>query len=250
MKRTIKIKDIKPNSSNPRIIKDNKFKKLVKSIKEFPEMLELRPIVVDEDMIILGGNMRYRACIEAGLKEVPIKIADNLTEQQKEEFIIKDNTSFGEWDWDNLGNEWNSAKLDEWGLDTWQNKDDILDFQQEVVKKEFEEKYSQSITTPIYEPKGTKPKLKDLYDETKTNKLIDKIKESKLNKEEKNFLINAAHRHRVFNYSKIAEYYAHSNKEVQELMEQSALIIIDYNKAIENGYIQLSEYLMNIQDNE
>jgi ParB-like chromosome segregation protein Spo0J len=110
------IKDIKPNPNNPRIIKDNKFKLLVKSIQEFPEMLELRPIVIDENNIVLGGNMRLKACIEAGLTEVPVKVA-TLTEQQKKEFIIKDNVSFGEHDWDALANEWNIESLDDWGLD-------------------------------------------------------------------------------------------------------------------------------------
>ena len=121
----ISITKIKTNPDNPRIIKDDKFKKLVKSIKDFPEMLELRPIVVDEDMIILGGNMRHKACIEAGLKEVHIKIAKGLTEDQKDEFIVKDNVGFGEWEWDILANQWNSVKLEEWGVDNWQNIDDI-----------------------------------------------------------------------------------------------------------------------------
>lgn len=120
----VKINSIQSNLKNPRIIKDNKFKKLVKSIKEFPEMLELRPIVVDENNLILGGNMRHKACIEAGLKEVHIKVAKGLTVEQKQEFIIKDNVGFGEWEWDILGNEWNSVKLSEWGLDVWQNEDD------------------------------------------------------------------------------------------------------------------------------
>tara|TARA_R100001369_G_scaffold9482_4_gene22211 strand:- start:2140 stop:2751 length:612 start_codon:yes stop_codon:yes gene_type:complete len=121
----ISITKIKTNPDNPRIIKDDKFKKLVRSIKDFPEMLELRPIVVDEDMIILGGNMRHKACIEAGLKEVHIKIAKGLTEDQKDEFIVKDNVGFGEWEWDILANQWNSVKLEEWGVDNWQNIDDI-----------------------------------------------------------------------------------------------------------------------------
>jgi len=121
----VKINSIQSNLKNPRIIKDNKFKKLVKSIKEFPEMLELRPIVVDENNLILGGNMRHKACIEAGLKEVPIKIAKGLTIEQKQEFIIKDNVGFGEWEWDILSNEWNSVQLSEWGLDVWQNEDDL-----------------------------------------------------------------------------------------------------------------------------
>lgn len=113
----VEISKIRNNTNNPRFIKDDKFRKLVKSIKEFPEMLELRPIVVDEDMIVLGGNMRLKACIEAGLKEVPIIIADNLTEDQKKEFIVKDNVGFGEWDWDLLANEWDTELLEEWGLD-------------------------------------------------------------------------------------------------------------------------------------
>lgn len=112
----VKISEVKPNDSNPRIIKDDKFKKLVKSIKEFPQMLEIRPIVVDENNIVLGGNMRLKACKEAGLKEVYIIKASELTKEQKQEFIIKDNVGFGEWDWDMLANEWDVDKLDEWGL--------------------------------------------------------------------------------------------------------------------------------------
>ena len=111
------LKDIKLNPNNPRLIKDDKFKKLVQSIKDFPEMLELRPIIVNKDMIILGGNMRYKACKELGLKEVPIIIADNITEEQEREFLIKDNTSGGEWDWEVLANEWDSEELEAWGLD-------------------------------------------------------------------------------------------------------------------------------------
>ena len=113
----VKISEIKTNPKNPRLIKDDKFKKLVKSIQEFPQMLELRPIVVDENNIVLGGNMRLKACIEVGLKEVFIVKAEDLTEQQKDEFIVKDNVGFGEWDWDILANEWDTEKLQDWGLD-------------------------------------------------------------------------------------------------------------------------------------
>ena len=113
---TVKISEVKLNPNNPRLIKDDKFLKLVQSIKDFPEMLNIRPIVVNKDMIILGGNMRYKACKEAGLKEIPIIIAD-LTEDQQREFLIKDNVSGGEWDWEVLANEWNSEELESWGLD-------------------------------------------------------------------------------------------------------------------------------------
>lgn len=121
----LKINEIKLNPNNPRLIKDDKFEKLLKSIKEFPEMLDIRPIVVNSDMVILGGNMRFKACKEAGLKEIPVIVADNLTEEQQREFLIKDNTSGGEWDWDLLANEWDSEQLTEWGIDLWQTPVDI-----------------------------------------------------------------------------------------------------------------------------
>ena len=114
---TVLINEVKSNPNNPRIIKDDKFKKLVASIKELPQMLELRPIVVNEDMIVLGGNMRLKACKEAGLKEIPIIKASELNEEQQRAFIIKDNVGFGEWDWDALANEWDAEQLEEWGLD-------------------------------------------------------------------------------------------------------------------------------------
>jgi hypothetical protein len=113
----VAINSIKANPNNPRIIKDDKFNKLVKSIAEFPKMLQLRPIVVDADNIVLGGNMRLKACKEAGLKEVYIIEAKDLTDNEQQQFIIKDNVGFGEWDWDKLANEWDADELKEWGLD-------------------------------------------------------------------------------------------------------------------------------------
>lgn len=126
-KQKVKIDLVKPNPNNPRTIKDDKFKKLVQSIKNFPEMLEIRPIVVNADLIVLGGNMRLKACKEAGLKEVTIIKADTLTEQQQKEFIIKDNVSGGEWDWDVIASEWDAIKLGEWGLDVW-TATDVVDY--------------------------------------------------------------------------------------------------------------------------
>jgi DNA modification methylase len=122
----VKLKDVKSNPNNPRIIKDEKFKKLVKSIQEFPEMLKIRPIVVNSDLIVLGGNMRLKACKDAGLKEIPIIIADELTDEQQREFIIKDNVGYGEWDWDMLKNEWIAEELEEWGLDIPEMENDII----------------------------------------------------------------------------------------------------------------------------
>jgi DNA modification methylase len=130
MKQLIKISQVKSNPNNPRLIKNDKFKKLVKSVQEFPEMLELRPIVVDENMIVLGGNMRLKACQEAGLKEVWIEVAD-LTEQQKKEFTIKDNVGFGEWEWDMLANEWEQTELEDWGLDGFPFEDKTLEAEED-----------------------------------------------------------------------------------------------------------------------
>jgi DNA modification methylase len=130
MKQLIKISQVKSNPNNPRLIKNDKFKKLVKSVQDFPEMLELRPIVVDENMIVLGGNMRLKACQEAGLKEVWIEVA-NLTEQQKKEFTIKDNVGFGEWEWDMLANEWDAMELTDWGLDGFPFEDEVLEAEED-----------------------------------------------------------------------------------------------------------------------
>jgi DNA modification methylase len=146
----LKINEIKLNPNNPRLIKDDKFTKLVQSIKDFPEMLDIRPIVVNQDMIILGGNMRYKACKEAGLKEIPVIVTD-LTEDQQREFLIKDNTSGGEWDWEVLKNEWNLEQLDDWGMD-------IPDFSTDVVLEAEEDDFD---TTPPEEPITI---LGDLYE--------------------------------------------------------------------------------------
>jgi len=131
----VKLKDIKPNPNNPRIIKDEKFKKLVASIKEFPEMLEIRPIVVNKDMIVLGGNMRLKAIKEAGVTEVPCLIADQLTEDQQRQFIIKDNVGYGEWDWEMLANEWDVEDLEKWGMDLPEFKETEL----EAVEDDYEQ---------------------------------------------------------------------------------------------------------------
>jgi ParB-like chromosome segregation protein Spo0J len=116
----MKLSEIKPNPNNPRVIKDEKFDKLVKSIKDFPKMMELRPMVINADNIVLGGNMRLKALKELGYKEVPgewVKRAEDLTEDEQRQFIIKDNVGFGEHDWEMLATEWDAEELEEWGLD-------------------------------------------------------------------------------------------------------------------------------------
>jgi len=139
---TVKISEVKSNPNNPRIIKDDKFQKLVKSIKEFPEMLNIRPIVVNADMVVLGGNMRLKACKEAGIKEVAIIKAEDLTEDQQKQFIIKDNVGFGEWDWEDLANNWDAEQLTDWGVD-------IPDFKHEEEAEEDDYEIPEHLKTDI-----------------------------------------------------------------------------------------------------
>jgi DNA modification methylase len=145
----VKITDVKPNPKNPRIIKDGKFQKLVKSIQEFPDMLNKRPLIVftdvDNKYCVLGGNMRLKALNELKFKEIPVIIADEWTEEQKAEFLIKDNVGFGEWDWDSLANEWDPEKLDDWGLDLPVD----LSVQEELEAEEDNYEIPNEITTDI-----------------------------------------------------------------------------------------------------
>jgi site-specific DNA-methyltransferase (adenine-specific) len=154
----MKITDIKPNPNNPRLIKDDKFKKLVQSIKDFPEMMEKRPIVcvtdTDGKLYPLGGNMRFKALKELNYKEVPdswITLADDWTEEQRREFVIKDNVGFGEWDWEQLANEWDAEQLEEWGLD-------VPTFETDEVLEAEEDDFD---TTPPEQPITV---LGDLYE--------------------------------------------------------------------------------------
>ncbi len=142
-----RLTEIRPNPDNPRAIRDEKFKKLVNSLRDFPEMAKVRPVVVNTDMVVLGGNMRLRAMQEAGWKEVPVEVVD-WSEEKQREFIIKDNVGFGEWDWDELANTWDAEDLNDWGLEVWQNEQpeteidiDSLDTDMSIKLKYPEEEY-------------------------------------------------------------------------------------------------------------
>jgi len=135
----VNIEQVKLNSKNPRVIKDDKYKKLLKSMKEFPEMLEIRPIVVDDDMTILGGNMRFQAAKQLGWNEITILIAKDLTDEQKAEFLIKDNVNFGDWDWSVLETEWELNKLGDWGVVDFFGEPSEADYSI-LDDEEFEEK--------------------------------------------------------------------------------------------------------------
>jgi len=122
---------LKANETNPRIIKDDKFEKLCKSLREFPKMLEYRPVIVNSDMVVLAGNMRMKAAIEIGLEKIPVIVASELTDAEQRELIIKDNVGYGEWDWETLANEWETEQLEDWGLDVMKHDWKNLDFDEE-----------------------------------------------------------------------------------------------------------------------
>lgn len=225
--------------NNPRRISKDQFEKLKKSLNEFQEMLLVRPIVYDEDFTIWGGNQRFRAykmLVEQGVLEYNAdyfkKLPDNWTLKQKKEFAIKDNSPegmSGTFDFDILANEWSELDLEDFGLD---------------LRLETENPYTAKITSPTYEITGIKPQINELVDLNKLNELQEKIRKSNVSEEIKEFLLIASYRHAVFHYENIAEFYAHMDKETQELFEDNALIIIDFNKAIEQGYIELSEEII------
>jgi len=233
-------KKLKTNPKNPRKITKENLDKLKKSILNFPEMLEKRPIVYDENHIILGGNMRFQAINQLvqeskfEIKESYFVSASDWSEEKKREFVIRDNIELGDWDMDILTSEFSDLALDEFGLDL----------------NAEENPYSKKIESPHYEITGAKPTISDLVDAKKYDELKLKIDNSNIPEDIKLFLLLASCRHLVFNYENIAEYYAHSEKEVQKLMEDNALVIIDFDSAIENGYVQLTEKFSEIFDED
>lgn len=260
------------NADNPRSITKQKFSQLIDSLLVLPKMLGLRPIVHDGTGEVLGGNMRLRAlaAIAAltpeqltrrlkGLRDfqrkgkaqqesllawwadwlaspsVPAVAADDLTEGERREFIIKDNAPFGDWDWDKLSGEWDAEDLNGWGLDVWDGGAQVKDG------------YSTKTNIPQYEPTGRTPTWEEMLDTRKMEELVSGINGADVPEDVKAFLIEAAHRHTRFNYRNIAEYYANATPEVQQLMEDSALVIIDIDDAIAKGFTRFSE---EVRENE
>tara|TARA_R100000773_G_C4213572_1_gene112588 strand:+ start:461 stop:1198 length:738 start_codon:yes stop_codon:yes gene_type:complete len=235
----IKINKLKPAAYNPRQISTKQYKDLKQSIEKFGLV---DPVIVNSDMTVIGGHQRLKICKELKHKEVGCVIL-NLSKEEERELNVRLNKNTGEFDMDVLANEFDIDNLIDWGFKH-------IDLDINIDKINEENPYTDKIETPVYEPNNKKPAIKELYDITKTNELIQKIKNSDISEKEKDFLIKSAQRHLVFNYSKIADYYAHSNKEVQELMEDSALVIIDFKKAIENGYVKLAEQISNEYNEE
>ncbi len=251
-RKTLKLSELEVNNGqieglpkNPRFIKDNRFKQLVKSIEDAPEMLDYRTLCVypyGKKYVILCGNMRYRACKELGKKELPCYVLPEDTPAKKlREYAMKDNQGYGDNDWDLLANEWDADELKEWGIETPNLLDNVDD----------KNPYTDKTEIPQYDVKGENYLPTDLYDETKTEILIDEIEKSDdLIESEKSFLIAAAKRHTIFNYRKIAEYYASATPQMQRLMERSALVIVDLDNAIANGYAECSKAIKELRKQE
>ena len=224
---------LKPYANNPR---DNEsaVEPVANSIKEFGFKV---PIVATSDGEIINGHTRFKASKLLGLKKVPVIISDDLTEEQIKAFRLADNKTgeLADWNEELLAKE--LEKLD-FNLEQFGFEKLADEFNEEDNE---EDPYTSKITTPTYEPTGEEMYLQDLVDTTKRDELIRKIQTADIPSDIEDFLKNAAQRHLRFNYRNIAEYYASAPKEVQELFEDSALVIIDYNKAIENGYLKLTE---------
>lgn len=231
----LNINEITPYENNPRK-NDKAVDKVAESIKEFGFK---QPIVIDKNNTIIAGHTRYKAAYKLGIESVPVIVADDLTEEQIKAYRLADNKTaeFADWDFTLLDEELKG----------------IFDIDMSLFGFSDEEKenpYSLKTKTLDYQITGEKPTINELLNEEKTNELIEQIMQANIPKEEKDFLIKAAYRHYVFNYKNIAEYYAHANKDVQELMEKSALVIIDFNDAIKNGYVRWFENMTELREDE
>ena len=234
----MKLSNIKANPSNPRIIKDDRFQKLVKSISEFPKMMELRPMVINSDNVVLGGNMRLKALQELKYKEIPdnwVKRADELTEDEQKRFIIADNVGFGEHDWGVLKAEWDTEELSEWGLDV-----------PDMDKKENDVEDLFNIELPFYKASEIMPNVYELANTEKADNLLSKIDSANINDELKKILKFRASFFTDFNFQNIADYYHHSNNETKELFEALGMVVLAPKEALERGFIDISENIMEL----
>ena len=228
----LNVDELIPYENNPRK-NDEAVEKVALSISAFGFKV---PIVIDKNNVIVTGHTRLKAAKKLGITTVPCIMADDLTEEQIKAFRLADNkvSEFSEWDEEKLMKE-----LDELEMDMSLYGFESLEAELEEISEE--NPYSKGVKIPQYEPTGEDVPLSSCYDDTKANELIQAIESSEVPEEIKTFLRLAAMRHIVFNFKNIAEFYANASAEVQELMEQSALVIIDINDALANGYVKLSK---------
>lgn len=227
-----KLSDIKRNPKNPRKGTKEAVAKLAESIKANPQFFEARPILLSDrtgELVMIAGERRSEAAILLGMETAPTILISGLTEEQEDEILIKDNTHAGVWDEKKLA-QWEKGQLQGWGV--------VADW------KKTSEKYTRKIESPVYEPKGIKPDISELVNTAKRDELVERIKAETLPKEIRAFLLMAAQRHLVFDYEKIAEFYAQSSAKIQRLFEDSALVIIDFADAIRGGYVKLCKSLI------
>lgn len=234
-----KIKELIPYEFNPRQLSEKQHADLKASIDKFG-LVELP--VINSDGVLVAGHQRMKVMgsIYGTDHEVEVRIPNRkMTESEVKEYNIRSNKNTGSWDFDILANEFSVDDLLGWGFEDWELGMDSFD-----GEIDDDDEYTKKIVSPVYEPKNKKPNLRELTDHKTKDDLIEKIEKSKITEEEKIFLRDAANRHSVFFYEKIADYYAHADKEVQKLMEDSALVIIDFNKAVEKGFVQLVENMI------
>ena len=242
-----KVVDLIPYINNARTHSDEQITQIASSIKEFGFT---NPILTDGTNGIIAGHGRLMAAKKMGMEEVPTIELSHLTKTQKKAYILADNRLALNSGWDNdlLALELGELSDDGFELDLLGFDDTELDGFDDTEKKQTEkdEKYTAKTDVFTYEPTGEKPDLNSLLDDTKTKELIDEIKKSDLPKEEKDFLICAAYRHSIFNFEHIANYYAHSDEKIQEFMEKSALVIVDFDDAIAGGFVNLTQEIKDL----
>lgn len=275
-----KLSKLKTNPRNPRTITDAQFERLKDSLLVFPKMLTLRPLATDGNGIVLGGNMRLRALKDIAKmtaeqiaerlqgmktynqkneaeqtalveywrnwltrKDVPTTHESTLTDAEKDEFVMTDNASFGSWDFDAIANEWDAELVEEWGVDVWQ---DVM-----AEDEENDNNYSRKIEAPDYEPTGRNVQVSELYDDSKTQRLIAEINAMKVNAEIKKMLVAGAQRFTRFDFRNVAEWYSQQEDEsVKAMMRKMAMVIVDFDEAVENGFVRLCEELIKEYEDE
>lgn len=237
-----KIGELKPYENNPRH-NDMAVDAVAASIQQFGFK---NPVIIDKDGVIVAGHTRYKAAKKLGITDIPCISADDLSDEQIKAFRLADNKTaeLAEWDEDLLGKEMQgiiNIDMSQFGFSVGED---------ELGEEMQDDKYTLKVKIPQYEITGECPEISDMLDSSKADELIQEVEATDIPEEIREFLIQAACRHNVFNYRNIAEYYAHAEPEVQKLFEKSALVIIDVNDAIANGYVQLATDITDIMEGE
>lgn len=235
--------DLIPYARNARLHSDAQIAKIAGSLMEFGFC---NPVLIDSQDGIIAGHGRVLAELKLGMETVPCLRLDHLSDIQRRAYILADNRLAldASWDEDMLDLEIRALKEDGFDLEvTGFDLDEIEGLLNPSQEDDDDGDYSRKIQSPVYEQKGLNPKVDELFDNSKTQELCNEIDKSEIPEDIKHFLKLAAERHTVFHFGNIAEYYAHAEASVQRLMEQSALIIIDFDQAIESGFVKLTEQL-------